>query len=161
MGRKVTADNYNKDPLAKRVMTACSRLLIDIGYVAPVDLLMQMGLLTKADYERWRFGKVPYLEKVIGCNLSKCGRILRILQYHAASSKLKPSHTAYRKWGKGVKTPLRFSKTGDRNVEKAYSCHYVNTELVARLRKKRALAVESTGPRESESRTNAEPGIPI
>ena len=32
------------------------------GYVAPVDVLMDIGVLPKQKYEDWRFGRVPYLE---------------------------------------------------------------------------------------------------
>ena len=34
------------------------------GYAAPVDVLMDVGVLEKQKYEEWRFGKVPYLEAV-------------------------------------------------------------------------------------------------
>ena len=39
------------------------------GYAAPVDVLMDIGVLSKQDYENWRFGKVPYLERVCKINL--------------------------------------------------------------------------------------------
>jgi hypothetical protein len=38
---------------------------------------------------------------------------------------LKESYTAYMSWGKGTKRPLRFSKSGDSQVERHYSTHYV------------------------------------
>ena len=38
---------------------------------------------------------------------------------------LKPSWTDYRKWGKGENPRLRFSKSGDDNIERAYATHYV------------------------------------
>jgi hypothetical protein len=94
--------------------------------VAPIDVFIEIGNLTKEKYEDWRFARVPYLEKVITCNLSKANRILRVLHYHALALGLKPSQTAYRKWGNGRKRiVLRFSKSGDPNLEAAYSRHYV------------------------------------
>lgn len=33
------------------------------GYAAPVDVLMDIGVLPKQKYEDWRFGKVDYLER--------------------------------------------------------------------------------------------------
>jgi hypothetical protein len=36
-----------------------------------------------------------------------------------------PRQTVYRQWGKGKKRILRFSKSGDPNLEKAYSRHYI------------------------------------
>jgi hypothetical protein len=143
MGKKITASNYNKDPYFKRIAAAVTKLLKEKGYAAPVDVFMEMGLLRKADYENWRFGKVPYLEKVIQCNLSKCGRILRILQKHADSARLKPSFTGYNKWGKGQKTRLRFSKTADKNVEQAYAHHFVSKKVVAAIRAKESRQKQS------------------
>ena len=76
--------------------------------------LRRMDLLSNADVESWRFGRSPYLEKVIRGSLGKTSRILRILRMHGHDLDMIPSHTAYLKWGKGPRTPLRFSKTGDR-----------------------------------------------
>ena len=33
------------------------------GYAAPVDVLMDIGVLSKQRYEDWRYGKVDYLER--------------------------------------------------------------------------------------------------
>lgn len=87
---------------------------------------MQMDKLTKENHENWRFKRVPHLEKVLNCNLSKANRIFRILKYHAQALGLKPSPTVYKKWGKGKnRITLRFSKYGEPNVEISYSTHYV------------------------------------
>jgi hypothetical protein len=42
-----------------------------------------MDLLSPESAENWRRGRVPYLERVVRCNLSKASRILRILRMHA------------------------------------------------------------------------------
>lgn len=34
------------------------------GYAAPVDVLMEVGVLPKQKYEDWRSGRVDYLERV-------------------------------------------------------------------------------------------------
>ena len=39
------------------------------GYAAPVDVLMDIGVLPKKKYEEWRFGRVSYLESVCTVNL--------------------------------------------------------------------------------------------
>ena len=36
-----------------------------------------------------------------------------------------PSVTAYMRWGKGPTQRLRFTKTGDPNLEEAYARHFV------------------------------------
>ena len=40
------------------------------GIAVPVQVLMDLSILSKEDYERWRFGKVDYLERVCKGNLS-------------------------------------------------------------------------------------------
>jgi hypothetical protein len=150
MPKKITAKNYRKDPYYRRVADGCTQLLLKKGFVAPVELFMEMGLLRKADHDNWRNGRVPYLEKVIQCNLGKCSRIMRILAKHGASANLKPSWTYYRKWGKGVKTKLRFTKTGDRNIEDAYATHYVASE---ETRKKIAAAAKARAAKAQEAKS--------
>jgi len=86
-----------------------------------VDLFIRMDLLSPESVENWRRGRIPYLERLIRCNLSKASRILRILQMHAHDLDLKPVPTVYKRWTKGPRTLLWFSKTGDRNVEYTYS----------------------------------------
>ncbi|MHB8876509.1 MAG: hypothetical protein ACYC8T_22670 [Myxococcaceae bacterium] len=93
--------------------------------MAPVDVLVGMGLLAADRLEDWRFGRVPYLERVIQGNLSRLSRLLRILRFHACDLNLVPSFTAYMRWGKGPKQRLRFTKTGDPRIEEAYATHLV------------------------------------
>ena len=38
------------------------------GYATTVDVLMDIGVLSKEDYKRWRFGKIDYLERVCKTN---------------------------------------------------------------------------------------------
>jgi len=124
--KKITLSTYKKDKYYKTVTRAVHEILNKNTVVTPIDVFMEIGKLTKEKYEDWRFSRVPYLEKVITCNLSKANRILRILHYHALDRGLKPSETVYKKWGKGRKRILlRFSKTGHPNLEAAYSRHYV------------------------------------
>ena len=101
------------------------QLLKANSVVKPVDLFIQMGYLKKENFENWRFGRVSCLERVIECNLSKINRILLILRWHAEEYGLRPSPTAYMKWGKGAKLKLRFSKSGNPVLENAYSTHYM------------------------------------
>lgn len=70
---------------------------------------------------------MPYLERAITCNLSKLSRLLRILRFHAHELNLAPSITVYMRWGKGPKQRLRFTRTGDRRLEEAYSRHYISS----------------------------------
>ncbi len=122
---KVTRAKYRKDKLYPKVTRAVHEILQGSKVVAPVEVLIHIGYLDKKGLEDWRRGRIPYLERVIGANLAKLQRILRILRLHAEDRGLKPTHTVYRKWGKGCKHDLRFSKTGNPSIEKLYSTHYV------------------------------------
>ena len=84
-----------------------------------------MDLLAPKDLENWRFGRVPHLERVIRGSLSRLSRLLRILGFHCHDLKLIATQTAYVKWGKGPRTPLRFTKTREPRLEKIYARHFV------------------------------------
>jgi hypothetical protein len=81
--KRITLQNYRTDPSYPRIVRAVEAILAKTPVVAPVELFVQLGLLQPADLEAWRFGRVPYLEKVIRCNLEKASRILRIFWMHA------------------------------------------------------------------------------
>lgn len=117
--------NFRDDRLYPKIERAVASILAKGKVVAPVEVLIVMGLLKPDDFEAWRRGRIPYLERVIGCNLARLSRLLRILRFHAHELKLMPSGTAYLRWGKGPKQPLRFTKTGDAQLEKACTTHFV------------------------------------
>lgn len=121
----VTVDDFRDDPMYPRVVRATAHLLAKGKVVAPVDVLVHMGVLQPKRLEEWRRGSVPYLERVIDKNLSSLSRLLRILRFHAHDMNLQPSLTAYTRSGKGPKQPLRFTKTGDPQLERAYATHLV------------------------------------
>ena len=123
--KKISVSNYREDVYYPRVVRAVEAILAKGQVVAPVDVFVQLDLLSASDLEAWRFGRVPYLEKVIRCNLEKASRILRLLRLHAHDLNMRPSQTYYKKWGKGQKIPLRFSKSADRNIEEAYARHFL------------------------------------
>ena len=122
---KINVDTYRDDRLYPRVAQAAEALLAKGNVVAPVDVLVRMELLEPKRLEDWRRGRVPYLEKVIDCNLNRLSRLLRILRFYAHDMNLVPSATAYMRWGKGPKQRLLFTKTGDPRLEEAYARHFV------------------------------------
>lgn len=124
--KKITLANYRQDRYYARIVKATEDLLRERGFVAPIELFIRMELLSPESVEHWRRGRIPYLEKVIRCNLSKASRILRILRMHAHDLDLKPLLTVYKRWTKGPRTLLQFSKTGDRAVEDAYARHFLS-----------------------------------
>lgn len=127
--KKVTTNNYMKDRWYPRVVRVVSEILAEKDVVTPIEVFLRLDLLKPSMIEEWRFNRIPSLEKVIQCNLSNASRILRVLRLHSLDRGLKPSLTNYRKWGKGCKFSLRFSKSGDPNLEAAYSTHYLRSRL--------------------------------
>ena len=130
--KQLTQSNYKSDKLYPSVVRAVDAILERSLFVAPIDVLIASDRLDKKLYEDWRFGRIPYLERVTKSGLGNLNRILRIVQLHCEALGLKPSHTVYNRWGKGPKTRLRFSKSGDANLEAAYSTHWVAQKLVVR-----------------------------
>jgi hypothetical protein len=123
--KKVTVSSYRQDKYYPHVVRAFARLLSRSDVVSPVEILLEMGRLSRKDHLAWRCGQVPYLERVFAGNLSHANRILRIIGFHAHDLNIVPRHTVYHQWGTGKNRILRFAKSGDKNIEKAYCGHYI------------------------------------
>jgi hypothetical protein len=123
--RPVTHATFRSDPLFPRIEHVVGTILEKGKVVTPIDVLIGMQLLKQDDLEQWRCGRVPYLEQVITCNLTRLSRLLRILRFHVHDLKLVPSMTVYLRHGRGPKRLLRFTKTDDVKLEKAYATHFV------------------------------------
>ena len=110
------------------------------GIATPVQVLMELGILSKQDYENWRFGKVQYLEKVCKTNLNKLSFIMKEIQSYAQRNNIKGSCTYYKQWGikdKKVSVKLRFSKTNTEHIEKCYATHYINSDQISEINKQK------------------------
>jgi hypothetical protein len=70
---------------------------------------------------------VDYLERVCKVNLTKLSFIMGEVRAYARKNNLKPSFTFYKRWERKGKSTikLRFSKSGNENVERGYATHYV------------------------------------
>jgi hypothetical protein len=123
--KHITVNTYRKDKYYPRVVMAVGKILARTDIVSPSDILIEMGNLSKKNYEAWCKGQVPYLERVFEGSLSKANRILRIIGFHTHDLNMVPRQTAYHQWGNGKNRILRFSKSGDPNLEMAYSRHYI------------------------------------
>ncbi|MEX1229188.1 MAG: hypothetical protein WEB58_03035 [Planctomycetaceae bacterium] len=162
----ITRANYQKDKRYPRVVRSMSELLAANDAVAPVDLLLKLQYLKQQQYEDWRFGRIPYLERVCTGSLGVLSRILRIMEFHSQAIGLKPSNTVYCRWGKGKRTVLRFSKSGDPRLEAAYMRHYlVRRKPIQGDEKRLPSAAEVTVPLDTPIRTpkesDASPQPPI
>ena len=123
--KQVTVHTYRQDPYYPRVVRAVATILARADVVAPIDVLLEMGNLTPKHREAWSRGHVPSLERVVAGSLSKAHRILRLIGFHVHDLHMLPRRTVYHQWGQGHNRVLRFSKSGNQNVEEAYATHYM------------------------------------
>lgn len=114
--------------IERRVNEAISAAIKHHKYVSAIDVLLGMDLLTHEKVEAWRKGQVPYLERVVTAGLGTITRAMRFFHQQARRGGLTPSETVYLRRGSG-KRPLRFSKSGNPNIEKAYRTHFVTKAL--------------------------------
>jgi hypothetical protein len=121
----VSIATFHADPLYPKVERAVAAILKKGKVVAPVDVLVVMGLLAPGQLEDWRRGRIPYLERVIDGNLARLSRLLRILRFHAHDLNLEPSIAVYLRRGRGPRLALRFTKSGNSKLEEAYARHFV------------------------------------
>jgi hypothetical protein len=112
--------------LQVKVTSAMYKIIRDKGVVSPVEVLIEIGALSKEDYENWRFGRISYLERVCKMNLHKLSAVMHEIRVYAKKYKLKESWSAYNKRGKSENTRLRFSKYGVEQIERSYATHYVS-----------------------------------
>ena len=124
------------DEIQKKVNVVMDSQIYHRGYVSPVDVLMDLGILEKKSYLDWRNGRVPYLEKVCHMNLSKLSKVMHAIRHHAYEHHLRNSYTVYKKYGKGNQK-LRFSRYGRAEVEKNYATHYISSERIQELKEKK------------------------
>ena len=135
----------NDRDLAVKVHSSMYHQCRDRGYATAVDVLMDIGVLKKENYENWRHGRIPYLERVCEINLSKLSTVRHEMRVYARKAKLKPSFCYYKQWavkkrgGQGKKPviPLKFSKFGKEEIEKQYSTHFVDSSWIAELKNPR------------------------
>lgn len=112
------------------------------GYATPVDVLIDIGVLPKQKYEEWRFGRIAFLEATCNINLRKLSLVMHQMRVYAHKNSLKPSFCYYKQWGAKKKDgqghkpiiPLRFSKSGNPEIEKSYATHFIDTKRINLLK---------------------------
>ena len=60
----IGGEYMNNKELQQKINNAMYTLMKEKGVCTPVDVLMSIGVLSQTDYERWRTGKIDYLERV-------------------------------------------------------------------------------------------------
>ena len=116
--KKITSSNYKKDKLYRPVARAVAEIMQTETVVSPVTVLMRVDRLNQKQYEDWRFGRIPYLERVLVGNLGKINRIPRILRLHAESLGAQPLVYRLSQMGQGKTSNyvevFQIRKTGSR-----------------------------------------------
>ena len=146
----------NDGELIAKVRSSMYRQCGERGFAAPVDVLMEIGVLPKKRYEDWRYGRVDYLERVCTVNLKKLSAVMREMRAYAKMQNLKPSFCCYKRWGMKKKDGqgrkpiilLRFSKSGAAEIERGYATHYVAEHRVAEFKAERQQTDAETLPLE-------------
>jgi hypothetical protein len=135
--------NKNDTDLQAKVHSAMYNHVKEKGAATPVEVLISVGALSKEDYESWRRGEVLFLERVCKVNLRKLSFIMHEIRVYARKHDLKASWAFYKKWktnkegNSGTTVKLRFSKSGDENIEKQYATHYVSQQTVPEAKERR------------------------
>lgn len=109
----------NQAKLRREIADAGKAAVARDGHVGPIDALLATGWLRPEKVEDWRRGRVPYLESVVVASLSKISTAMRIFRSWTESEGLRPSETVYVSWTRD-RHRMRFSKSGDPNIERAY-----------------------------------------
>ena len=110
-----------------RVARAAEAALAKRKFVTAIDVLVGVGWLEPRRVDEWRQGRVDYLERVTVASLGKISTAMRSFRRWAQARGLKPSETAYLARTRDQR-PLRFSKSGDPDIERAYHTHWVSPE---------------------------------
>ncbi len=120
--------------LEKKTIAAIQSLLYEKGFISTVDIFLRLGFLSQKDVEDWRFGRVPFLEKVCKVNLKKLSFTNKVIRKFAVQKQLKSSWTAYNQWGGKNKRKLVFSKSGNPDIEAFYATHFIDTKRIEELK---------------------------
>jgi hypothetical protein len=133
----VAVSGGNRIDLERRVVRAAEAALAQRKFVTAIDVLVGVGWLQPRRVDEWRQGRVPYLEAAVIASLGKVSTAMKLLRLWAEARGLRPSETAYVARARGHQQ-LRFSKSGDPGIERAYRTHWVSPELSERKRERLA-----------------------
>jgi hypothetical protein len=118
-----------------RVARAAEAALADRRFVTPIDVLIGVGWLQPGPVDRWRQGRVEYLEAVAQVDSDKLSDAMAALLRWAEQHGLQPSEIEYVARTRDRRR-LRFTPSGDSAIERAYCTHWVSPELSERKRER-------------------------
>jgi len=124
-----------REDIEARVRRVAEQALAEQQYVRPIDVLLSLGWLAPSHLDRWRQGRVPYLEQVVQGNLGKVSAAMVEFRRWSGARGLTPSETVYVARTRD-RHQLRFSASGDPSIEQAYRTHWFSPELSERKRER-------------------------
>jgi hypothetical protein len=119
--------------IQQRVERAAEAALAEQRYVSAIDVLLRLRWLVPPHLDQWRQGRAECLEQVMQVGLPKLSDAMRRFHAWARLRGLVPSETGYVARPRD-RRPLRFSLSGDAEIERAYRTHWVSPELSAAKR---------------------------
>lgn len=145
--RRSEMNPKNRDALGAEVAQAAGAAVSKQGFVSAIDVFRGLGWLDEATVVSWRKGQLPYLERGVRANLSRISEAMKLFRKWATNAGLSPSETAYVRKVPG-KPRLRFSVSGEADIEQLYRTHWVSKALATERREKKA---ERGRPKEGAS----------
>ena len=127
----------NQSKLADRVTRAADAALAEQHYVSPLDVLLGIGWVDGNTFKRWRQGQIECLEQVIQTRPARLAEAMDLFQSWAAAQALTPRETPYVA-ATPARRALRFSKSGDPDIERRYRTHWVSPTLSEKKQKRLA-----------------------
>lgn len=91
--RPIDLATFRDDPLYPKLTRAVGAILTRGKVVAPIEVLVEMQLLTRRDIDDWRRGLVPYLERVIRGNLTRLLSAVTLGRSSVVTQRQSPSVT--------------------------------------------------------------------
>jgi hypothetical protein len=123
--------------LDQRVRQAAEAALSNQDYVSAVDVLIGIGWLAPSTVDAWRQKRIDYLEQAINTNLPRLSEAMHVFRSWAMAKGLVPSETDYVA-RRPDRPALRFSKSGDANIERQYRTHWISPKLEEKARRRLA-----------------------
>jgi hypothetical protein len=127
----------NRLPLAERVTRAAEASLADRDYVRPVDVFLRIGWLAASSAEAWQRGQIDCLESAVQSNPARISEALQLLRSWSTDKGMVARETPY-----VARTlqreALRFTASGDSEIEQLYRTHWVSPALSQKQRERLA-----------------------
>lgn len=119
--------------LEGRVARAAEAVLARQRYVSALDVLLAIGWLAPSHLAEWRQGRIECIEQALQAKPTRVAQAMRTLREWAQRQGLAPSEIAYTARTRD-RRPLRFSPSGDPEVERAHRTHWISPELTGQAR---------------------------